>query len=364
MAKAHQSIFFLYLRSAFFHLIPAIASVYKVDDLHRFNYRLTALWSLSELGGSLLSTLKLPFAGMLICISSVLILSLFYQANQENDKPVAIAFLVVSVMKVVCNPLVSPLAFLALFFQAGFCMVVFRNIRPFERASIVAGVVCLVHTCLQQLFLREGDLNFWSLKAALLPTAIFSNLIMDVVKSSVWLELAYLVFFGVAGWFTGRLAARLPAMILDEMAFLHTQESLPKPVLTPKQQKKLDKKNKKRSNYGMPRFLAVVAIGAFSTGQYHSGLKVLQVAVLWLIVFTDFFQRHVVPRVLHVLTGWFYPQYLDAGEHTGNFGKMSAMIRSAWLLAREENRFLSKVARFVALVFALGLGDFGHLGEA
>ena len=337
--------------------------MYKVDDLHRFNYRLTALWSLSELGGSLLSTLKLPFAGMLICISSVLILSLLYQANRENDKPIAIAFLVVAIMKIVCNPLVSPLAFLALFFQTGFCMVVFRNIQPFGRASVVAGVVCLVHTCLQQLFLKEGDLNFWSIKAALLPTAMFSNLIMDVVKSSVWLELAYLVFFGVTGWFTGRLAARLPAMILDEMRFLHEQESLPKPVLTAKQQKKQEKKKKKQSRYGFPRFLVIMAIVAFLSGNFHGGIKALQVAFLWLIVFTDFFQRHVVPRVLHFMTALFYPRYLDSGEHVSNFGKMSAMIRSAWLIVGTESRFIPRVTRFVALVFALGLGDFGHLSE-
>ncbi len=335
-------------------------SMYKVEDLHQFNFRLTSLWALSEIGGSLLNTLKLPFSGLLISVCSVLILALFFQANRDNEKPVAIAFLVVTVVKFACNPVGSPLAFLALFFQTGCCMMAFRYIQPFQRGAVVAGVACLLHTCAQQLLLRPDEIDFWQFKTAFLPTAMLDRFILDLVKSNLFFEIAYILLFLLTGWVTGLFATRLPALIERETQFLHTLETLPKPVLTPKQQKKLDKKNAKKSKYGIPKMLLLAGGAALVTGNFHSAVQVFQFALLWLVVFTDFFQRQVVPRVQFALTSRFYPQYLDRPESAGNFGKMSGLIHSAWLLAKAEQAAAPRVGRFVALVFALGLGDFSH----
>jgi len=337
--------------------------MYKIENLKQFNFRLTSLWALSEMGGSLLSALKLPFACMLLAVCSVLILSLFYQVNRKHDRPVAVAFLVVVAVKLACNPLSSPLAFWALFFQTGCCMMVFQRIRPFERAAIVAGVLCLAHTCAQILFLKEEHLNFWSLKTAFLPTVMLDRMIIDFVKSNILLEIAYFLLFLVVGWLTGRLAAHLPGRIDHETEYLQTLDALPKPVLTEKQQKKLEKKKNKKEDYGFPRFLVIAALVVLALGNWASALKLFQIALLWLIVFTDFFQRQVVPRVLFALHSRFYPEHLDSLQNKASFGNMSGRIKSAWLLAKTEKRFLYKVQRFVPLVFALCLGDFEQFEE-
>lgn len=338
--------------------------MYQNREIEQLNYRLTSLWALSEVGGSLLNTFKLPFSGLLITVCTVWILALFFYANQRNTKPIAIAFLVVALIKLAFNPFGSPLAFLALFFEVGFCMTVFLYIRPYKLACVVAAIGSVAYACWQQLCLRHIDVDFWSFKTAFLPTAMWDRMILELAKSNIVFEIAYILLFLVVGLFTGKIAGDLPELIEKEMEYVATLDELPKPVLTEKQLKKKEKKakkaKKKKEDYSEFEFPLMLLGGSallYFTGKHSLAAQSFQFAMLWLTTFTDFFQKQVVPRVQHALTQLFYPQYLDKPGNMGNFSKISELIKSAWLISQNEPNLLHQVSRFVPLMFALGLGD-------
>lgn len=331
------------------------------NERQNFNFRLTSLWVLSEIGGSLLGAMKFPITGMLMAMCSVLMLALFFRVNGRDSRPVAVALAVVAIIKLCFNPTVPYLAFAALFFQVGFCMMLFERMRDFERACLVAGVVCLLHTGLQMLFLKMSEVNFWSFKTAFLPTVMFDRMILDVARSNVFFKIAYLSMFVAAGWLAGKWAFRLPDLIERERQFLQTLETLPTKNLTEKQKIKLAKKEKQQSDYKLPKQLFILGAGFWVFGNFKTGLKVMQFGLLWLATFTNFFQTQVVPRVHGFLTLLFFPEQQRHFDEASNFKKMSSLVASAWLIAKEERTWVLRVERFVALVFALGLRGGGEV---
>ena len=124
------------------HTIPQTNSVERV----------TALWALSEaaLGGAL-HAFKIPFTGLFIGGSAVLFITLIFFLSEKRGAIIK-ATILVMIVKALVSPHSPINAYIAVAFQ-GICgEVLFSLIKRREMAALLLGILSLLQSAFQKIF--------------------------------------------------------------------------------------------------------------------------------------------------------------------------------------------------------------------
>jgi hypothetical protein len=183
--------------------------------------RLTALWALAEVAlGGALHALRLPFTGLFVGGSAVLLLTLIAHAAREGGLPVRRALLgataVTLVLKAAASPH-SPLgAYVAVGFQGLMAAALLPALGP-RVGPFVLAVIALVESALQKALVLAVLFGapLWEAVDALGESAVraFGAEPGGAGRLSVWLVGGYVGLHVVAGVGVGVLAGRLPGHV-------------------------------------------------------------------------------------------------------------------------------------------------------
>ncbi|HEX8385639.1 MAG TPA: hypothetical protein VF576_05625, partial [Rubricoccaceae bacterium] len=183
--------------------------------------RLTALWALAEVAlGGALHALRLPFTGVFVGGSAVLLLVLIAHVAREGGLPVRRALLgataVALVLKAAASPHSPPGAYIAVGFQ-GLSAAVLLPLLGRRLGPFVLAVVTLLESAVQKALVLTVLFGapLWEALDALGESAL-SALGADASgagRLSVWLVGLYVGLHAVAGLVVGALAGRLPGAV-------------------------------------------------------------------------------------------------------------------------------------------------------
>jgi hypothetical protein len=330
------------------------------EKLNQINARLTALWALGEAGGGLLSLFKLPLSGLIVSSFAVLVLSLLCYYNKSAAKPLLKAWLVVIIIKFAFHPVGSPLAYFSLTFQVLWMCFCYRFFEKIKFAAIVGAVGCLLQSALLQLFLvhkKVIDYDFWHGANQFKMTHITDRFILNLVQGNTFLTFLYVGLFVFIGFLTGWIAYNLPKNIENASLSLHRLASLEKAAIDPKKKARKEQKKKKRNDYGLPRL--TIGFGIFLLLTHHeSGWKFIYFGFMWLLVFTNFVQKHMINWVQKMVNTAFGDEEFNLKSSKKSLPQLGDCIKQAWHNAKlQSNGLLRQIVTFVPILFALGMKE-------
>jgi hypothetical protein len=330
------------------------------EPINQINARLTALWALGEAGGGLLGMFKLPLSGLIVTSFAVMVISLLCFYNKSAAKPLLKSWLVVMAIKFAFHPLGSPLAYFSLTFQVLFVCFCFRFFEKRKMATVVAAVGCLLQSALMQLFLvhkKVMEYDFWHGANQFKMSHIADRFILNMVQDSSFLMVLYLGLFIFVGFLTSWIAYNLPNNIANASLNLHRLAPLEKPELDPKKQARKERKKKKRNDYGLPRLAIGFGLFLYFTG-HDSGLKFMYFGLMWLMVFTNFVQKHMINWVQKMVNIFFGDEEFNLKASKKSLPQLGDCIKQAWQNAKlQSNGLLRQVVTFVPILFALGMKE-------
>jgi hypothetical protein len=332
----------------------------KSEVNESLNQALTALWALGEAGGGLLGMFKLPLSGLIVSSFAVLVVSLLCFYNKSASKPLLKAWLVVIMVKFAFHPLASPLAYFALTFEVLFVVFCFRFFEKRKVATLTAAVGCLLQSALMQLFLVQKkvmEYDFWHGANQFKMSHIADRFILNIVQDSPFLMILYVALFLFVGFLTGWMAYHLPNNIAKESLNLHRLAPLEAAKLDPKKQARKERKKKSRNSYGLPRMAIIFGLFLLFNGN-ESGWKFINFGLMWLMVFTNFVQKHLINWVQKTVNILFGDEAFNLKATKKSLPQLGDSIKLAWQNAKlQTNGLLQQVVRFVPILFALGLKE-------
>ena len=191
---------------------------------------ITALWAFSESAlGGFLHAGRLPFSGLFISSAAVIFISLIGYYSQKRWT-ILNATLTVLIVKGLISPHTPPNAYFAVLFQGAAGELLFAYPRFYRPAAFTLGIVCLLQSALQKLFIITlvFGFTFWDsidiFTAFIIKQLPFIHLETYSIHLSLYLIIFYValhLFAGIlAGWFAGILPTRMQKQkkYLDELA--------------------------------------------------------------------------------------------------------------------------------------------------
>lgn len=327
-------------------------------SLSEINFRLAALWALSEAGGGLLTTFKVPFLSLFIAAFAVLVVSLMAWHNASQlARPLLRAWAIVALVKLTFNPIGAPTAQLALAFQVLFALICFRYIRNFRTAAIVFGIGVMLETALQVLFLRKLKFEFlpkWTEFVHFNPLFFLEQMVMRQIESHWALMTLFVALCGAAGWWMGLFAAELPARVQSVEDWFEAHPTPPEPSpespKKPKKKKKKVKKDDPRGDY-WPFWIIIPGLILAIMGKFTSGLKIVQIGLVFLLVFTRFFQRIVLPLFQRWIFNLAADEETRLSETVHQLPQLGASARLAWQWSGHEEGKGNRIRQFLTMLF-------------
>jgi hypothetical protein len=330
------------------------------SSINKTNQSLTALWALGEAGGGLLGMFKLPLSGLIVSSFAVLVISLLCFYNRSASKPLLKAWMVVMMVKFAFHPLASPLAYFALTFQVLFVVFCTRFFQNRKTAIVVAAVGCLMQSCLMQLFLVQKkviEYDFWHGANQFKMTHIADRFVLNIVQGNAILMGLYVFLFLIVGLLTGWMAYHLPQNIQRESQRLHRLVPLNVVPLTSAQEARKEKKKKRKNSYGLPRLAILFGVFLLITGK-ASGWTFVRLGLMWLLVFTNFVQKHLINWVQKMVNIVFGDEEFNLKSSKKSLPQLGNCIKQAWQNAKlQSNGLLRQVVNFVPILFALGMRE-------
>lgn len=192
-------------------------------------YKITVLWIICEaFAGGILHSVKIPFTGMLISSLSVICIVLI--AWYTSAAYILKATLLVIIFKFSLSPHSQPTAYLAVLFQGVMGYLLFLNKNFFTIAAILLGVLALVESALQRIFvliILYGQ-DFWQAIDIYIHKLTGAY---ELNSISYWIAIVYIFIHLIFGVFIGSFASNLarsaqqwaaenPQYIFDSSALL------------------------------------------------------------------------------------------------------------------------------------------------
>ncbi len=116
-----------------------------------FIQRLTALWALNEAGlGGLMHALRIPFTGILIGGTAVILITLIAYFSQPQFRQILKSMLIVLIIKAVASPHSPINAYFAVIFQGLSGFVLFSLISNLRIASFILALLALIEGAVQK----------------------------------------------------------------------------------------------------------------------------------------------------------------------------------------------------------------------
>ncbi len=194
-----------------------MSEIYKaIPENNDIIYRLTALWAFSESGiGGFMFAFKIPLTGLLLGANAVILLTLIAYHAKHKFSEIIRATLLVLIVKLLVSPHSSPTAYLAVGFQGLLAATLFSSIRYIKLAAILLGIVSMMESALQKLLLLTivFGTEFWEAINQFfqhLSKELYLNINVDY---SYWIITVYILLFAFWGFFVGKFASALPAII-------------------------------------------------------------------------------------------------------------------------------------------------------
>jgi hypothetical protein len=342
----------------------------KSATTSNINARLTALWALGEAGGGLLGMFKLPLSGLIVTPFAVLVISLLCYYNNSASKPLLKAWLVVLLVKIVFHPLASPLAYFAVTFQVLFVVFCHRFFEKRKTAIVISSVGCMLQAALMQLFLvhrKVMEYDFWHGANQFKMSHIMDRFVLNLVQESTFLMVLYLLLFLFVGLLTSWMAYHLPKNIHKESLNLHRLAPIEKAELTPKQEAKKiaikERKKKRKNNYSFPRLLIFFGVFLLIVSKNDRGWDFIRFGMMWLLVFTNFIQKHLINWVQKMVNIAFNDEDFNLKATKKSLPQLGDCIKLAWQNAKlQSNGLLRQVVKFVPILFALGMKEEEEMG--
>ena len=193
--------------------------------------RLTALWALLESGlGGLLHAFKLPFTGLIVGGSAVILIVLIAHIN-GRARVLLRATLLVLIIKALVSPHSPAAAYFAVGFQGVLGYLIFSFFRPGYLSAISFGLLAMLESAAQKLLMLLlffgkplwTAVNEWGTWVAerFFPTIIDGQISLSWALVSLYVGI-YVVGGLFTGWFAIRVCKALQGQDLD-FSFLESQ---------------------------------------------------------------------------------------------------------------------------------------------
>lgn len=183
---------------------------------NKIQYRLTALWAISESGlGGLMHALKIPFTGFFLAGFAIVIIVLIAHHAEKPIKAISNATLLVILIKATASPHSPPMAYLAVGFQ-GLCGMLCLCYIPWKRlGAILFGLIAMFESAVQKFLVttiifgksiwEALDLFFLSIAKDLsLPDGFSFSLLLIGVYTAI-----YCLWGAILGWWAMSLTHTL-----------------------------------------------------------------------------------------------------------------------------------------------------------
>ncbi len=192
----------------------------------QLEYRLTALWALSESGlGGFMHALKIPFTGFFLGGFAIIIIILIAHYAEKPLQAITRATLLVVLVKATASPHSPPMAYLAVGFQ-GLCGALTLSYIPWKRlGAMLFGFLALFESAVQK-FLVTTFIFGKSIWEAL--DVFFKTIAKDFALSpdfsfSFWLITGYTILYCLWGLLLGWWASGLPNTLDFRAKKLHAK---------------------------------------------------------------------------------------------------------------------------------------------
>lgn len=326
-------------------------------DTQTIYLRLIALWALCEVGlGGIIHLFRMPMSGVLLSGFAVITISLMAWYGRLSTGDLVRAWAIVMAIKFAFSPQSPPTAYVAVTFQAFFCLLCFHWIRNFRVACVIAAVFCLVESAFQRVFVTAVLVGFDVMKgkASFATKTLADQIALKVVQNSPLLIGVYIALHIIAGIWIGWLAGRMPTLIEQEKNWLNNLDT-PPDLSIQENDKRTKKKKKNRDPYKFPAILAGIGDVLLLIGNPLGG-TLLRAAVLWTFFMTDFVQKHLMGWVQNIVFRFSSRYQPDINATAQALPELRACVRVAWELAKKEKKGRwDRIHKFVPLVFALAL---------
>lgn len=124
----------------------------KTFNQSHFIQRLTALWALNEAGlGGLMHALRIPFTGVFIGGTAVILISLIAYFSRPEVKTILKSMFIVLIVKAIASPHSPINAYFAVIFQGLVGFLLFRLIRNLKIAAFLLAMLALLEGAVQKI---------------------------------------------------------------------------------------------------------------------------------------------------------------------------------------------------------------------
>ena len=181
--------------------------------------RLTALWALIECGlGGILHALQVPFKGLFIGGFAVIIISLICVVSIDKKRSLVMAWMVVMSVKLILSPHTSPVAYIAVSFQAFTGLLLFSILSSRYWAALLLAILAMLQSAMQKIIVLSllFGKSIWD---AIDEWGIWVGEMMGVwiqTSSSLWLISIYTGIYLVGGVVIGHIAGRLTHTVFED----------------------------------------------------------------------------------------------------------------------------------------------------
>ncbi|HMQ07799.1 MAG TPA: hypothetical protein PKC30_10900 [Saprospiraceae bacterium] len=181
--------------------------------------RLTALWALNECGlGGVLHALQVPFKGLFIGGFAVIIISLICVVSKDKKRSLIMAWMVVMSVKLILSPHTSPVAYIAVTFQAFTGLFLFALVSSPYLAAMLLSIIAMLQSAMQKIIVLSllFGKSIWD---AIDEWGIWVGEIMGFwiqTSSSLWLISIYTGIYFVGGIVIGHIAGRLTHTVFED----------------------------------------------------------------------------------------------------------------------------------------------------
>ncbi len=256
--------------------------------------------------GGLLHAGRLPFTGLFISSAAVIFISLIGFSSKKRGI-ILNATITVLIIKGLVSPHTPPNAYFAVFFQGLMGEILFAMSRFYRLTALLLGIICLLQSALQKLFIITlvFGFTFWNsidiFTAYILKQLPLFNLQATDIRLSIYLIAFYIAIHLsagiIAGWFAGTLPHRIEKQKKHLSAILK-QISIRENITTTDAiiRKKWWKRPKKIVLFLF--LLSLIIISYFDTGLYHYQFSKTMIMVIRSLLIMNLWFFFISPLIM------------------------------------------------------------------